>query len=162
MGVQLTYIMIQAGPTFNRRYMHSVLHIILWSHCQNIIFNTLCVPSSELIGLVQWRTGKQSPIDPTHIRQWTLQWDEQAVCTPMITCRDHSSSDFTTSTLLHSPGWRRCHMAGSGWENGSREAQRRTTSLAIELELKCCFLCREHLSGDHYQTSIRGIRLVHR
>ena len=38
-------------------------------------------------------------------------------------------------------------MAGSGWESGSREEQQ-----SCAIELKYCFLNREHLSNDHYQT----------
>ena len=65
--------------------------------------------------------------------------------------------------LIHSyiicPGWRRCHMAGSGWESGSRETQRDERSISHYVS-RCCFLililCREHLSDDHYQTLVLG------
>ena len=50
-------------------------------------------------------------------------------------------------------GRRRCHMADSGWESGWHRDERYYLAIAC-IELKCCFLCREHLSDDHYQTLV--------
>ena len=80
----------------------SILHI-MYDHIARTWFNTLCVPSGELIGLPSEEQRRDHPLMAATSKLYAPSH------------ADHSSSDFTTSTLLHCPGWRRRRFWMGKW-----------------------------------------------
>ena len=122
----------------------AILRNVYYDHIARI---TLCVPSDELTGLFS-----EEQLDS---RWWPLMRQAGCMCHHMQ-IMVISISDITPSTrLFHNLPW----VEDAIWQvlDGSRETE--MNDILLSHELKCCILCREHLSDDHHQTLVLALVL---